>query len=225
MAVDRNQILSTALSGLGTTSNRFYPAVIQWASNPDATAPAFDLDGANALLDKAGLPLKGDTRFPVKLFYFTGWPEVADTATVLKEQFAKIGVTVELVTLEIGAWEDQVRAGDSDLAMLGGFQGPDPANLTSRVGTGGTLNYWSYSNPEVDDLLAKGDAATSQEARVPFYFKAQEVLAKDLPIVQLVLQTYYTPFIDKLSGIWCDPNDPASSKVGLNRFTLTKLEG
>lgn len=225
MAVDRDQILSTALSGLGTTSNRFYPAVIQWASNPDATAPAFDLDGANALLDKAGLPLKGDTRFPVKLFYFTGWPEVADTATVLKEQFAKIGVTVELVTLEIGAWEDQVRAGDSDLAMLGGFQGPDPANLTSRVGTGGTLNYWSYSNPEVDDLLAKGDAATSQEARVPFYFKAQEVLAKDLPIVQLVLQTYYTPFIDKLSGIWCDPNDPASSKVGLNRFTLTKLEG
>ncbi|MGC4107118.1 MAG: ABC transporter substrate-binding protein [Thermomicrobiales bacterium] len=223
MAVNRDQILETALNGLGTTSDRFYPAVIEWASNPNATAPAFDADGANALLDSAGFPKNGDSRFGLKMYFFTGWPEVADTCTVLKQQLEAVGINLELVSLEIGAWQEQVMAGDSDLAILGGFQGPDPANLQSRVGTGGTLNFWFYGNKDVDEQLAKGDAATTQETRIPFYFKAQEILAQDLPIIQLVLQTNFPAYVDTLSGIWNDANDPASSQVGLNRFTLTKI--
>lgn len=223
MAVNRDQILETALNGLGTTSDRFYPAVIEWASNPNATAPAFDADGANALLDSAGYPKNGDSRFKLQMYYFTGWPEVQDTCTVLQQQMKDVGIELELVSLEIGAWEEQVRAGDSDLAILGGFQGPDPANLVLRVSTEGGLNLWGYSNKDLDEQLAQGDAATTQEARIPFYFKAQEIMAQDLPILQVVLQTNFPAYIDTLSGIWNDANDPVSAQVGMNRFTLTKL--
>jgi peptide/nickel transport system substrate-binding protein len=225
MAVDREQILATALSGYGTISDRFYPSVIEWASNPDAVAPAFDVEGANALLDAAGFPLDGDSRFSIRLLYFTGWPEVADTATVLKEQFTAIGVDLELVALEYAAWQEQMEAVDFELGMLGGFQGPDPANLALRVGTEGNINYWGYSNPTFDDLLVQGDAGLTQEERAPIYFEAQEILAADVPILQLVLQTYYSAFTTRLSGVWLDPEDPASGLVGMNRFTLTKLEG
>lgn len=225
MAVDRDQIVATALSGYGTKSTRYYPEVIEWASNPDANAPEFDIEGANALLDTAGFPLNGDSRFGVKLLYFTGWQEVADTATVLKEQLAAIGVAVELVLLEYAAWEEQVSAGDFDLSLQGGFQGPDPANLNVRWGTGSSLNRWGYSNPEFDDLLVKGDSATSQEERIPFYFQAQEILAQDVPTVPLALQTNYAAFTSRLSGVWLDNDDPASTQVGMNRFTLAKLEG
>ena len=65
MGIDREQIVATALGGYGTAEDRFYPSVIEWASNPDATAPGFDVDGANALLDEAGFPLDGDSRFEV----------------------------------------------------------------------------------------------------------------------------------------------------------------
>ena len=74
--------------------------MIEWASNPDSTAPAFDVDGANALLDERGSRMDGDFRFAVKLLHFTGWQELADTATVLKEQLAAIGVDMEIVLLE-----------------------------------------------------------------------------------------------------------------------------
>jgi peptide/nickel transport system substrate-binding protein len=225
MAIDRDQIVATALSGYGTPEDRFYPSVIEWASNPDAVAPAFDVEGANALLDKAGFPLEGDSRFGVKLLYFSGWQEVADTATVLKEQLAAIGVAVELVLLEYAAWEEQMAAGDFDLGLQGGFQGPDPANLALRWGTGNTLNRWSYSNPEFDKLLVEGDAAATPEDRAPFYFKAQEILATDVPSIPLALQTYFAGFTSRMTGVWLDPDDPASSQVGMNRFTLTKLEG
>lgn len=224
MAIDREQIAATALSGFGTTENRFYPSVIEWASNPDAVAPAFDVDGANALLDDAGFPMDGDSRFDLQLLIFTGWQELADTATVLKEQMNAIGVNLEIVSLEIAAWDEQMTSGDFDLGMLGGFQGPDPANLVERWGTGSALNFWGFSNSEFDELLVQGDAAPTQEERIPFYFDAQAILAEEIPGVLLALQTYYAAFTTRLSGIWLDADDPASSQVGMNRFTLTKLE-
>jgi peptide/nickel transport system substrate-binding protein len=225
MAIDRDQIVATALSGYGTPENRYYPSVIEWASNPDATAPAFDIDGANALLDEAGVSMEGDSRFDVRLLHFTGWQEAADTATVVKEQLAAIGVNVELVLLEFAAWEEQLIAGDFELGLLGGFQGPDPANLSIRWGTDTGLNHWRYSNPEFDQLLVDGDSATTQEERVQAYFAAQEILAEDIPGIPLALQTFTAAFTSRLSGVWLDADDPASALVGMNRFTLTKLEG
>lgn len=225
MAIDRDQIVATALGGYGSTENRFYPSVIEWASNPDSVAPAFDVDRANALLDEAGFPRDGDTRFSIQLLIFTGWQELADVATVLKEQLAAIGVEVEIVTLEFAAWDEQLAAGEFGLGMLGGFQGPDPANLAARWGSEGALNHWGFSNAEFDDLLVQGDSAPTQEERIPAYFAAQQILADELPGLLLALQTYYSAFTNRLTGIWLDPDDPASTQVGMNRFTLTKMEG
>lgn len=224
MAIDRDQIVATALSGYGTPENRYYPSVVEWASNPDATAPAFDVEGANALLDEAGFPLEGDSRFDLELLLFTGWQEAADTATVIKEQLAAIGVNAELVLLEGAAWDERMLAGEFGMGLLGGFQGPDPANLVARWGTGGGLNFWGYSNPEFDELLAQGDAGTSEEERAEIYFEAQAILAEDIPGIPVALQTFYNAFTSRMSGVWLDGDDPASALVGMNRYTLTKLE-
>jgi peptide/nickel transport system substrate-binding protein len=223
MAIDRQQIVDTALAGYGATEDRFYPSVIEWASNPDATAPAFDVDGANALLDGAGLAYDGDFRFAVQLYTFTGWPEIADAATVVKEQLAAIGVDMEVVLLEGASWDEQMAAGDFDFGLLNGFQGPDPANLIIRWSTEGNLNHWGFTSPEFDDLLAQGDAAATQEERAPLYFQAQAILAEELPGMPLVIQTSFAGYSTRLTGIWNDADDPVSAQVGMNRFTLTRI--
>ncbi len=225
MAIDREQIVATALAGYGEPQYGYYPTVIEWASNPDSLAPAYDVEGANALLDSAGFPLDGDTRFSLKYYIFTGWQELSDTATVIKEQLAAIGVDVEIVTLEFAAWDEQLASGDFDMGSIGGFQGPDPANLALRWGSAGTLNHWGFENPEFDELLVQGDSAPTPEDRAPFYFEAQQILADNVPGVLLALQSFHTAWTNRLSGFWLDPNDPASSLVGMNRLTLTKLEG
>jgi peptide/nickel transport system substrate-binding protein len=225
MGIDRDQIVATALAGYGEPQYGYYPTVIEWASNPDSTAPAFDVEGANALLDEAGFPLDGDTRFGLQYYIFTGWQELADTATVIKEQLAAIGIEVEIVTLEFAAWEEQLRSGEFDMGSVGGFQGPDPANLAVRWGSAGSFNFWSFKNEEFDSLLIEGDSAPTPEERAPFYFQAQQIMADELPGVLLALQSYYTAWTSRLSGFWLDPNDPASTQVGMNRLTLTKLEG
>jgi len=37
------------------------------------------------------------------------------------------------------------------------------------------------------------------------------------------LQTFFAAFPSRLTGVWLDADDPASSQVGMNRFTLAKL--
>ena len=47
------------------------------------------------------------------------------------------------------------------------------------------MNGSRYSNPEVDKLFDEGRDAPNQEERAKAYFKVQEILAKDLPVLTL----------------------------------------
>ena len=83
-----------------------------------------------------------------------------------------------------------MKAGDFDLTVLDGFQGPDPDNLKLRVGTGGDINVMGYSNKEVDELLEKAARISDKNERAKYYFKVQEILAEDLPIYPIAEVTY-----------------------------------
>src|SRR5262249_54051453 len=151
-AIDRKQIVDRALSGFGEVSITFYTTGIPWAanSNADAQVPQYDKAAAAAALDAAGYPSQGRTRMKLALPYFTASQSYIDMAGVVKEQLKAIDIDCELVALEIGAWQDRVTRGEFDVALLNGVQGPDPANLKNRVGTGGGINLWNYSNADID---------------------------------------------------------------------------
>lgn len=219
-AIDRKQILQTALSGVGEEAVTFYTSAIAWAAdtNPDAAPPAFDKDAAAKALDAAGYPVKGGSRFKLDFVYFTASPQYGDIATVLKQQLKAIDIDVNLVALEIGAYTNRMKAGDFDIGLIDGFQGPDPNNLRIRVGTGGSVNYWNYSDPKIDSLLDQGDKATDKKARAEAYFAIQKTLAQVLPIVPLANASIPYPYSDKVSGLYWNEK----GKEGLNRFTIVK---
>jgi peptide/nickel transport system substrate-binding protein len=54
------------------------------------------------------------------------------------------------------------------------------------------VNGSRYSNPEVDSLFAQGRDAATQAERAKAYFKVQEVLAKELPVLTLHEQAQIT---------------------------------
>ena len=112
-------------------------------------------------------------------------------------------------------------SGDFDLGMLGGFQGPDPANLAIRWGTEGNLNYWGFANAEFDDLLVAGrrrpDAGRACAALLP---GAGRFWPPSFRALLVALQTAHAGY---------STGSPASGTtrtirfgpVGMNRFTLT----
>ena len=144
-----------------------YPSMIKWAANTEDTAPKFNLDEASKILEDAGYQKDADGFYikglTLDVFEGNGYP---DTAKLIKATLAKAGIGIEIQVSEYNAWNQKVGVeNDFTIELQGGFMGPDPAALKTRVGTGMTFNWGSYSNAQVDDLLTKG-ASTSTNLNV-----------------------------------------------------------
>lgn len=57
--------------------------------------------------------------------------------------------------------------------------------LAPLYGTGGSSNYSGYSNKEFDALVTKGNEAKTEQEAIKFYQQADDILAKDLPVIPL----------------------------------------
>lgn len=51
--------------------------------------------------------------------------------------------------------------------------------------TNGSSNYYGYSNPEFDKLVKEGSAAKTQDEAIAKYQQAEDILAKDMPVIPL----------------------------------------
>jgi len=53
--------------------------------------------------------------------------------------------------------------------------------------TNGSSNYYGYSNPEFDNLLKQGSAAPTPEEAIKYWQQAEDILARDMPVIPLRL--------------------------------------
>jgi len=51
--------------------------------------------------------------------------------------------------------------------------------------TTGSSNYYGYSNPQFDTLVAEGAAAPSPDESIKKYQAAEDILAQDMPVIPL----------------------------------------
>ena len=77
-----------------------------------------------------------------------------------------------------------------------------------------------YSNAELDAVLARGGGSSDMSVRATAYFRAQEILAEDLPIAPLVENVRVT--ISRI-GIRGLPQDDARGLVPEYRYNLVRL--
>jgi peptide/nickel transport system substrate-binding protein len=131
-ALDRDAIAKTALSGLGTPTDGFFPKSLDWAINPDIDFGRDfprDLDAINKTLDDAGFERGPDgTRFTLKVRYITPLSEVAKTAEMAKSMLAEVGIATELVGTSGAVYNEKMYTeGDFDLSFLRTNLGADPS--------------------------------------------------------------------------------------------------
>jgi peptide/nickel transport system substrate-binding protein len=62
------------------------------------------------------------------------------------------------------------------------------------------VNSSRYSNPRLDELLANGAREADAAKRSAMYKEIQEILANDLPVVNLFEMKFLTVFNSKLKG-------------------------
>jgi ABC-type transport system substrate-binding protein len=177
-AVDRQALLDAAF-GYGTIKSNAVPPE-HWAFNPDALSfNERDLDQARALMAEAGQA----GGFSVQLKHITSRAEYTTLAQVFQANMAEIGITVEIITQEIGVWVEEVlNQHNFQLGMTGIIPANDPDDFLGRydiANADGAAMGWE--DQEYKDLMAQGRAVVDQEERKRIYFRVQEIVQEASP--------------------------------------------
>lgn len=213
MAIDRQFIHDKVFNGLGGIPRSAFDTRL-WAYNKKVdylkTYP-FDVAKANQLLDAAGLKRGPDgTRFTMRLLFETAKPEWLPAAQSLQRFWQAIGVKVALEGAERPVILKRVYSDYDFEATLQTYTTlGDPAlgiartYVSESIKQGTTFNNASqYSNPEIDKLFNEGRDAPTMAARQKPYDRIQEILARDLPVLNLHQQPQYAVASSRLQGLW-----------------------
>lgn len=203
-SIDREE-LTTKLGDPGWSGSHdvWLPERVQWAFNPDAKAPAFDVDRANELLDEAGMkPDPHGVRMSLRLFHLSVYPGHGELGKLMAEQFRRVGIVLSVVALDSETWLRQIRRdADFDLTINSGNMVPDPQVTASRFETDGPSNHNRYSNAEVDRHFRKARSVVARSVRGEHYRKLQAEIANDVGFVPLWAGCLYFVASDKFFGL------------------------
>ncbi|MEA2528132.1 MAG: peptide/nickel transport system substrate-binding protein [Thermomicrobiales bacterium] len=210
-AVDKQVIVDTILQGAATLTNG--PIIAHsWANDPTVEPYPYDPERAKALLAEAGHP----DGFSVKFWVpesGSGMVAPKEIGQIVQADLEKIGVIAEIVTQEwvsyVEDWQNKgLDAGGYGLAeMSWNFSSTDPGEwlepnvLTNAHPPGGGFNGSFYSNPQVDDLLAKAKATLNQDERATYFKQAQAVMREDCPWIFMFSANNIAAATARLKGI------------------------
>lgn len=191
-ALNREQILSSIWRGLGVVSESMMRPG-HWAYNENLTPIAFDPALARALLDQAGFPDPDGPEPRFKLTYKTSTDATyLLQAQIVQAMLAEVGIELEIRSYEWATFYNDIKQGNFQLFSMvwTGAVDPDIYSLTlhsQRIPPAGA-NRGRYRNAEFDRLIDEGARHALPEERRPFYLRAQEILAEELPYITLYIK-------------------------------------
>ena len=214
MAINKQAILDAVFQGSGSAAKNPIPPTM-WSYNDAIVDDPYDPEGAKKLLEEAGVKdLKMKIwAMPVQRPYN---PNARRMAELIQEDFAKVGVGVEIVTYEWAEYLDRSKAKDRDGAVLLGWTGDngDPDNFLAVLlgcdAVGGN-NRAQWCNKEFEDLIQKAKVLPDNDQREPLYKEAQVVFKREAPWATIAHSVVFMPMSKKVSGFKMDP-------LGSHRF-------
>jgi dipeptide transport system substrate-binding protein len=131
-------------------------------------------------------------------------------AELIQEDFAKIGVKVEIVSYEWGEYLSRSRAKDRDGALLLGWTGDngDPDNflavLLGCAGVGNS-NRAQWCHQPFEDLIQKAKVSTSKAERTKLYEQAQVIFKEQAPWATIAHSVVFMPMRKEVQGYKVHP--------------------
>jgi peptide/nickel transport system substrate-binding protein len=188
-AINRPLIIQTLWRGHARPAESLLPTG-HWAWTGDVEGHTFDPAKANSILDKAGYE-RGQDGIRFHLTIKTSTDETTRTlAVVIQQQLREVGIALDVRTFEFATFYADITKGAFQmytLRWIGGNEEPDIFRYAYATGSapphGANRGY--YSNPVVDTLIAKAALTPNQSDRASIYRQIQQILAIDVPSINL----------------------------------------
>lgn len=209
-AVNRQEIINEVLKGKGiSVHSPFLPQMKEYAGDMERCES--DPEKAKEILEEKGWKLSDDglrEKDGVKLefeIFTTDWPELAQTADILKKQWKEIGADVKISVLAVSdIQQNYIRPREYDALLFGQAASfnPDPCSFwcSSQKRDPG-LNLSLFDDKEVDKILEEAREISDENERIEKYRRFQEIINDKNPAVFLYSPLYLYPVNNQVKGV------------------------
>lgn len=182
------------------------PLSKQWYAT-DLPTYANDQAKAEALLDEAGFPKDANgKRFSITMDFYPDEPAYRTETEYLKQQLGKVGIDVTIRAQDVSAYTKRIFTDhDFDCTVDGYSTQFDPAVGVQRYYYSPLYNQgipfvnpMGYNNPEVDKLLEDAAVEVDEKKRYELYYKFQQIIADELPVLPLVAPIKFAVYNKRL---------------------------
>ncbi len=210
MAIDRDAILKEVYQGAGQKAKNPIPPTM-WSYNDDVKDIPFDPAKAKAMLAAAGVTsLDTDLWWmPVQRPYN---PNAKRMGEMVQADLEKVGIHAKLVSYEWGEYRKRAQAGEHQMAFLGwtGDNG-DPDNFLAvllgcgKDGKPNAQNIPKWCDAKFQEDITKAVSSANQDERTKYYKDAQQIVATQVPWLNIAHSTVFEPVSKKVSGYKVSP--------------------
>jgi peptide/nickel transport system substrate-binding protein len=215
--VDKNSMISLVFHGLAVPAVADISPENKLFHNPNLKDYDYDPKLAADMLEAAGYHLakpgvrtdaKGN-RLEFDLTTSTGSPERNEICTIFKQDLESLGIKVNYRPLEFTTLVDKLDSSFDWDCVLIGFTGViEPNDGANFYRSSGNLHIWNPNQPtpatpweaEIDTLLDEGASEMDITKRPPYYWKIQQILHDQLPIIETVRQQRYSSWKNSLEN-------------------------
>ena len=194
-ALSEQPLINTVLFGQGTyLGNPLFNA--NWSTNQYGYH--YDLAKAKQLMASSSC----SSGFSTTAIYQAGDTEAQQTLTILKSDWASIGVQLSLEPLETGTLYADENDGNFDMYWnLGTNDIYDPAEnlhyeMLPTSADGSDAGFTGWSNPQVTSMVLQAESAMNNTERASLYNQIQKIYVTQGPLIYL-----YTP-----DNLWATTN-------------------
>jgi peptide/nickel transport system substrate-binding protein len=180
-----------------------------WAYDADVIHYLYDPSQARKILDDAGYPAKHGVRFHITMKSSTD-ETTRLMAAVFQQQLREVGIALDIRTFEFATFYSDITKGAyqvHSMRWIGGNQDPDIFEYVfdSASFPPKRANRTFYSNPKVDALIREGRSTLDQEKRKAIYDQVQQIVAEELPYINLWYLDNVLVHTKRLTGIKLSP--------------------
>jgi peptide/nickel transport system substrate-binding protein len=180
-ATDKDAIIKNVYFGQAKFMNSPIPQGTYY--DKGLTGYPYDIEKAKKLMSESS----GASGFKLEMQVRSGNTNFANTAVILKEAWAKLGVTVDIVSIDTAVARTNYREGNYQSQPTQWTNDMnDPTEIVNYAMRGGAspFAYWTrYNNPDLNDKITKADLEQDAKKREAQYSEIQKIYLDAAPLV------------------------------------------
>ncbi|MBQ7777498.1 MAG: ABC transporter substrate-binding protein [Oscillibacter sp.] len=203
-AINRDDIINVVFEG-GITASRSDNFCIASGKGHDASvkAPAYDVDGAKALLEKCG-----KVGQEVKIMA-TASAGSKDMGEVVQANLNAAGFNATIDLVDGTNWTELKKTGDYDIFVgdYCSYSGALLYNFNRFFSDGGTSNMFDFHSDEFMEAIDKVRACATYDEMVAEFSNLQVWVAENVPLIPVAVNTAFAGARTNVGGIKLAPSD------------------